>query len=356
MSINRTYHTWFDRIRQLRPRERKTRVRNMAWLTAGIFESRSVHLSKITRRIPSTAMAVSITRRLSNFLKNKAVRVRDWYEPIAKDLLVNQARSGSIRLIVDGTKVGFGHQLLMVAIAYRKRALPIAWTWVPSNRGHSSAYKQMALLSYVHRLIPADAQVLVVGDSEFGAVDVLKMLDSWHWGYVLRQKASHSVKTKGRNWQPFGNLVQKAGQSLWLEDALLTQQHAYGVNLLAYWRRGEKEPWLLATNLRTSQMTLLAYKRRMWIEEMFGDFKKHGFDLESSHLQHFMRLSRLTLAVVLLYVWLVSFGSQTIKNGKRRSVDRSDRRDLSIFRIGCNILDRCLSNSLPFSIPLVPYS
>ena len=96
MSINRTYHTWFDRIRQLRPRERKTRVRNMAWLTAGIFESRSVHLSKITRRIPSTAMTVSITRRLSNFLKNKAVRVRDWYEPIAKDLLVNQAGSTTL--------------------------------------------------------------------------------------------------------------------------------------------------------------------------------------------------------------------------------------------------------------------
>jgi hypothetical protein len=38
----------------------------------------------------------------------------------------------------------------------------------------------------------------------------------------------------------------------------------------------------------------------MWIEEMFADFKGHGFDLESTQLRHFERLSRLTLAVAML--------------------------------------------------------
>ena len=88
---------------------------------------------------------------------------------------------------------------------------------------------------------------------------------------------------------------------------------------------------------------------------MFGDFKKHGFDLESTRLRHFMRLSRLTLAVALLYYWLVVFASQTIKNGRRHLVDRRDRRDLSIFRIGFDMLERCLVNNLPFSIRHLPY-
>ena len=65
-------------------------------------------------------------------------------------------------------------------------------------------------------------------------------------------------------------------------------------------------PLLLATNLTTRQATLRAYRRRPWIEETFGDMKKHGFDLESTHLCHFLRLSRLTLAVAVLYVWLVA--------------------------------------------------
>ncbi len=40
----------------------------------------------------------------------------------------------------------------------------------------------------------------------------------------------------------------------------------------------------------------------MWIEETYGDLKDNGFDLERSALEHFLRRSRLTLAVALLYV------------------------------------------------------
>lgn len=356
MSINSLYHTWIQRIMQLRPNERKTRIRNMTWLLVGIFASRSVHLSRIAAKIPGTAVLNSTIQRLRRFLDNSAIRVREWYEPIARDLVLAQAASGQgIRLLVDGSKVGFGHQLLMVAIAYRRRAIPIAWTWVKGSRGHSSANKQLALLKYVHSLIPSDIPVFLAGDSEFGAISVLKQLDTWQWKYVLRQKSSHLVCLDDQDWQPFSDLIAKAGQSFWFEQVLLTQKHGYRVNLLAHWQPGEKEPWLLATNLPTRRAALVVYRRRMWIEEMFGDFKKHGFDLQSTHLRHFLRLSRLTLAVALLYVWLVSFGSQVIKKGHRPQVDRSDRKDLSIFRIGFNMAERCLTNSLPLSMRLVPY-
>ena len=87
---------------------------------------------------------------------------------------------------------------------------------------------------------------------------------------------------------------------------------------------------------------------------MFGDMKKHGFDLESTHLRHFLRLSRLTLAVALLYVWLVAYGARAIKNGQRHLVDRKDRRDLCIFQIGWRLVKRRLVNSLSVSIPLCP--
>ncbi len=56
-------------------------------------------------------------------------------------------------------KVGFGHQLLMISLAYRKRAIPIAWTWVKHVRGHSTGDKQIALLAYVKTLIPPGAAV-----------------------------------------------------------------------------------------------------------------------------------------------------------------------------------------------------
>lgn len=357
MSINQVYNTWLKRIRQLRPNGRVTRLRNFARMAAGVFRSRSVHLRRIAEKMSGAAKTNSKIRQLSRFLDNAAFRVREWYEPIARSLLENLVEQGlEIRLLVDGTKVGFGHQLLMVAIAYRRRAIPLAWTWVKGARGHSTAYKQRALLAYIHRLMPDQARVSVVGDSEFGAVKVLEQLDSWGWFYVMRQKSNHLVKLKGDDlWRPFGSLIEKAGQRVWFDAAWLTRKHAYPVRLLAYWKKGEKEPWLLATNLPTGRASLRAYRRRMWIDEMFGDFKRHGFDLESSHLRHFLRLSRLTLIVALLYLWLVAFGSHVIKRGQRHLVDRADRLDLSVFRIGLSMVERLRANSQSLSIPLLPY-
>ncbi len=252
--------------------------------------------------------------------------MREWYEPIARQWLQAQFRNlGEIRLIVDGTKVGFGHQLLIICLAYRKRAIPIAWTWVKHVRGHSTAGKQLALLAYVRKLLPKGAAVFLVGDTEFGSIEVLRQLDAWRWFYVLRQKTNTQVwLNEKQDWQDFGNFIQKPGQSVWLGKAYLTAEHIYPVNLLAHWEIGEKEPWCLATNLPDRQMTLSYYARRMWIEEMFGDFKKHGFDLESTMLRHFLRLSRLTLAVALLYVWLISVGGRTIREGLRH-LGGSDR-------------------------------
>jgi hypothetical protein len=66
------------------------------------------------------------------------------------------------------------------------------------------------------------------------------------------------------------------------------------------------------------------------------------------------KLHRLTFAVVLLFLELVTSGSKIIKNGLRRLVDRSDRRDLSIFRIGLYMRERHLANSNNFLLDFYP--
>jgi hypothetical protein len=354
MPITKLYHTWMNKILQLLPGERITRVRNLAWLLAGIYQSKSVHLSKVASKIPGKAMLVSVTRRLDRFLESPDFRVRDWYEPIVKELIAQRAGQ-EYRLIVDGSKVGFGHQLLVITLAYRRRAIPLVWMWVRSRRGHSTSGRQLALLNYINKLLPGDASVLVLGDSEFGAIEVLKQLDQWGWKYVLRQKGSHLVRENDQSpWVALGSFLTKAGESLWLGQRQLTQLHAYSTHVLAHWKLGEKEPWLLATNLPSLREALRAYERRMWIEEMFGDLKYNGFDLESTHLRSVIKLHRLTFAVVLLFLELLTSGSKIIKNGLRRLVDRSDRRDLSLFRIGLYMRERHLANSSNFVLNLYP--
>lgn len=85
--VNQLYDTWVNRILQLRPKERITRVQNMAWLIVGIYYSKSVHLSKIANQIPGSALLPSATRRIDRFLENAAVRVREWYEPVAQGIV-----------------------------------------------------------------------------------------------------------------------------------------------------------------------------------------------------------------------------------------------------------------------------
>jgi len=102
MPINRQYHTWIQRIGELRPRQRITQVRNFAWLLVWIHQSRSVTLSKIAGKIPGEAKLLSTVRRLGLFLNNPAIRVRTWYEPISRQWLAAQFHHlGEIRLIVD---------------------------------------------------------------------------------------------------------------------------------------------------------------------------------------------------------------------------------------------------------------
>lgn len=355
MNIIQTYHTIVERIKAIVGKERITRIRTMAWLQSGILHSRSVHLTHMASKVPGSAKKLSVADRFRSFLNNPQVRVRDWYRPLAEAMLQEASKAGiPLRLFIDGTKIGNNHQLLMVSLGYRRRALPIAWTWVRAKRGHSGGRVQCALLAYVRQLVPPAAEVIVSGDSEFTPLQAL--LEEWRWFYVLRQKGSHLLRQDDTApWQRCDTLVTTPGTQCWLTQIQLTQEHRHPCNFLAHWQVGEKDPWLLATNLPTASETRRHYSRRMWTEEMFADFKSNGFDLESSRLQHFLRLSRLTLAVAMLYVMLLAFGSQTIKRGLRPLVDRRERRDLSIFRIGFDMLDRCFTNGKPVSIRLIPY-
>ena len=117
---------------------------------------------------------------------------------------------------MDGTKIGFRHQLLIVSLAYSKRAIPIAWTWVKHFKRHSSAVKQIAWLAYVRSFIPA---VFLFGDCEFGSVTVLQHLDLRFWFYVLRQKSDTGIwNSEISGWQAFRSYFKsQVKASGWIE-------------------------------------------------------------------------------------------------------------------------------------------
>src|SRR5258708_11122430 len=179
--IPKFYGIWHTRLLQEVPDECDSRLENLIWLMMGIYLAGSVQLDLIARKVPIRAKKQSIVKRLHRFLDNAAVRVRRWYRATAISLIQSAAAGGKVRLIFDCSKVSFRHQLLMVAIAYQRRALPIAWTWGPYQKGHSSTAKQVKLLAYVQEMLPEGVEVLLVGDCEFGHGLLIENLRHWSW-------------------------------------------------------------------------------------------------------------------------------------------------------------------------------
>jgi hypothetical protein len=356
VSIPQLYSSVYSRLVQAIPDECDSRITNLALLMLGIVKGQSVQVGKIAAHLPIRAKKQSLIRRLERFLDNGAVRVRAWYEGVAKDLLEAASVAGEVHLIIDSTKVSFNHQLLLVALAYRRCALPIAWTWVPYKRGHSTMHKQLALLSYVRDLLPNGVRVSLVGDCEFGHSRIIQYLREWEWDYALRESGHTLVGLyEGQTWLRLDELLPHAGTFHWFGFVQLTACHAQATHLFACWKRGERTPWLLATNLTRPSAIVRLYSRRMWIEELFVHLKGQGFDLESSHLRTFLHLSRLTLAVALLAVWLLAFGADLVQQGLHSQVDRSNRRDLSLFRIAWDSLQQLLAWGDPFDVSLCPF-
>jgi hypothetical protein len=349
------YQTWQRRVKQLAPQACASQLANLQWLIVGMYLSRSVYLSRIACKLPIRAKKWSLERRLRRFLDNGAVRVRPWYAPTARWLLHSAASGGHVHLVLDSTKVSGHHRLVMVGVAYQRRCLPIAWTWVRSPLAHATAEQQIALLAYVRTLLPPDCRVSLVGDGEFGTSRLIRRVQGWNWDYALRQ-ASHTAwkLPLDWDWQRFQHTPLRPGMTVWCGTGMVNKGDTVLTRLVLHWANGERRPWVLATNQVSPEGAIRLYRRRMWIEEFFGDLKGHGVDLEATQLRHFLRLTRLTLAVCWLYLWLVALGEQTLLHGWAREVDRTDRQDLSIVRLGWDYVERRLALNDPLPKVTLP--
>lgn len=349
------YNTVLKQLSQWLPDERITRRRNLALLVAGIYLSASVHLSLVVRTWPLLSKAPSLVNRLRRFLDNEYVSPQAYYEPLVQQLLLSLAGQ-QLQLVIDTTRVGFHYRALVVGLCYRKRTLPLAWSLHQGTAGNTPVTAQVALLGYLHPLIPVGAEVCLTGDAAFRTGDLFLWLRAHGWHYVIRQRKEVTIRTASTSWQPIAAIPLRPGETKLLGPLWMARTNLVGPTwLLLHWEKGEETPWYLVTDIPCAATVLRFYRRRMWIEEMFGDMKKHGFDLERTHLRHPDRIERLMLGVCIAYTWLIAMGSWVVKNGYRHLLDRRDRRDKSYFRLGWDWVERCFHLNQPVKLRFVPY-
>src|SRR5258708_6450140 len=134
--ITSLYSILHSQVLPLAGKLRDSQLANLVRLMEGLYESRSVQLSRIASNLTSRATNGSVVAQLNRILSNDKVDVRGLYEALARELLRQAAGVGRVVLIMGSTKVGFGSQLMMVSLAYQGRALLLIWTWVEYPKGH----------------------------------------------------------------------------------------------------------------------------------------------------------------------------------------------------------------------------
>ena len=355
MNNRQLYHKMLQQLCQWLPNERVTRQRNGAMLIIGLYLSKAVHLSHIVRCLPMAGQDLSLVNRLRRFLDNPRMDIGQWYEPIARQL-VAPLTGQPIRLVIDCTKVGFGHRVMMIGVQYRRRTLPLAWSIHRGSKGHTTERQQVKLLQRVQAILPTDSPISLVGDAGFAHIGVLRWLTDHQWVFVIRVPGRYKVRCASGDWLKINQLPLLPGQTMVIGWVRLTEANDAGwFWLLLHWEQGEDEPWYLVSQTITDTRQMLhTYERRMWIEEMFGDMKGHGFDLETTHLRDANRISRLVWGVCVAYVWLLSIGSWLVKRGLRHWIDCKSRRDKSYFRLGWDWIARCQRLDTPVPLRFVP--
>lgn len=351
----RLYSKIKRRILQWLPQARITRVRNLALLVTGLCVEQGIHLSEIVGKWPIPGREVSLVNRLRRFLSNEAVDVAAWYRPMARQILSVFAGQ-QIRLIIDTTKVGFSHRLLVIGLAYRQRALPLAWSVHEGARGHTTTAEQLALFKQVAALLPSGADVVVLGDTEFQHVPLLRWFCQRNWHFIVRQQGRIKVYIEGQGWRKLNSFDLAPGETREIGWVRLTEKYAMGwFWLVLHWDADEDEPWYLISDQPGLRRILRTYGKRMWIEEMFGDKKGKGFDLEATHIRDAARLKRLVLGVCIAFVYFITLGSWVVKRGLRYLIDKKSRRDKSYFRLGLDWFKQHSRFGHPLRLHFKPY-
>lgn len=326
--------------------EHQGQVVTLAMMITGIVMSRNAQLSVMSSEIPTDAKEQSTEMRMRRWVKDD-LDVEAIYLPFARQIL--EALSAlPLVLVMDGSQAGRGCMVLMVGVLYRKRALPIAWLVYKGKKGHASSDRHIQALTKVLPLVPEGSEVILLGDAEYDTTDMLIWLEkNTTWQYVLRTSPQIYVQANSQS-QPIRDYALEKGKLFFLQAVGFTQTATVTLNLVGWWASRYDEPIYLLTNLPNAYQACRYYRRRFQIETFFSDQKSRGFHIHKSHLADPARLSRLLIAACLAYLWMIYQGLQLIAENKTSLIDRTERVDKSLFRLGLDWIKYALKHCLDF--------
>lgn len=280
----------------------KRHVRVLGLIVAAAFSARKLGVGVLGRHLETDTAPKHAIKRVDRFLSSKAFSTEDAYRNIV-EVVVGSRKF--VPIAVDWTKI---RELpaLIAGVISRGRAIPIASQVMDPQRVYKSynAFEK-GFFTWVKSLLPLDISGVVLLDRGFKRVELTKWFRKVGLHFVVRQGGNVHIDSK-RYKGAIGGLIKRRGESVDILDGKVRGYKPVEVRVIGYWDKGQKEPWILVTDLDLPLMEIVRlYGRRFRIEETFRDGKcvRYGLSLRQLKLKKADRLERM-LFILALVEWL----------------------------------------------------
>jgi Transposase DDE domain len=209
----------------------------------------------------------------------------------------------TLPLAIDATSLRDRQVVLSLSVLYRGSAIPVAWVVLP-HRGKGAWIPELErLLALVAPAVPATMTVLVLTDRGLWSPRLWRQMRDLGWHPLMRIRPDATFAPTGQRRQRAHELIPGAGWC-WVGAGIAFKEKAkqLAATLVVVWGRGQREPWLLLTDLEPEAVDGSWYGLRVWIELGFRALKSLGWHWERTRRTDPARIARhwLVLAIATL--------------------------------------------------------
>ena len=332
---------WSQQVKELFPNLHHYQHQTLAFSVQGVIQSGNAVMQRVAEALweylSSETKMVSHERRLQRFVANERIEVEACWKEFLQQVLPYWENK-PVTLILDMTPYTQEATIVYLGLLVQSRVLPVAWRVMPQQESWDQG--QWEIIGQLFDLVASyltSSECTLLADRGLSCLSLIELCKKVGWHYVLRIKNGEWVRRKFRHfyrdWQQGKQFVKKEGEQ-WYGKILLWQEHQFVTWLSACWEPGYEEAWFLISDRPASHQRVREYARRMRVEATFQDKKSRGCLIECSRFKNRDHLDRWVFVVYLAIWWSAHLGSSCIHHGHREEVDRKDRRDKGLLRIG----------------------
>ena len=342
-------------------------LKMLANVPVAALRAEHCQLHRLAEFLPGEAKLDSKTARIRDFLANKRLTRKMFYNCWLPMAIEAFAKDADITLIGDETAIGSQYRAMMISLAYDGRAVPLICRvyYAQSSEDYPNEGQVrmiVDMLKQVRRFVPADREVIVQADRGIGNSPALcKAIDKMGWYFCFRIPRNVKLHTEFAKLLPIE--LAKPGECVSLSGKVFVSRGNIPANVRMWWGEDKAEPWIVITN--HPNLCPKDYNKRNWIEQSFRDFKSNGFQLSSSRLRSPDRIERLLMILMIamgIAIDLGLFARKVAKTARkqRRGKDGAMGWARSVYKEGLRFFKTKLAHrrNLPetdFLMPMRPY-